>query len=86
MVGMPWSLTLPGDKAAKSSKDPTAEDMVPATSAAKSLDPCAGPAENAKDDKSPERRLATAMMLRTLVPRERAAEPDDFIRLPLNNG
>ena len=44
-----------------------------------------GSAENAKDDKSPERRLATAMILRTLVPGERAAEPDDFIRLHPNN-
>ena len=43
-----------------------------------------GSAENAKDDKNPERRL-TAMMARTLVPRERAAEPDDFIRLPPND-
>ena len=43
-----------------------------------------GSAENAKDDKNPERRL-TAMMPRTLVPRERAAEPDDFIRLPPND-
>jgi hypothetical protein len=49
------------------------------------LFPFAGSAENAKDDKSPERRLATAMMPRTLVPRERAAELDDFIRLPPNN-
>ena len=44
-----------------------------------------GSAENAKNGKNPEKRLATAMMPRTLVPRERAAEPDDFIRLPPNN-